>query len=82
MSNNPTSLRILDPGIRSLFSLESRWQAWLDVEVALAWAEAELGVIPHDAAAEIAAKAKLELLDRARIDEGWRRTAHPLVPLV
>ena len=82
MSNNPTSLRILDPGIRSLFSLESRWQAWLDVEVALAWAEAELGVIPHDAAAEIAAKAKLELLDRARIDEGLRRTAHPLVPLV
>jgi adenylosuccinate lyase len=82
MSNNPTSLRILDPGIRSLFTLESRWQAWLDVEVALAWAEAELGVIPHDAAAEIAAKAKLELLDRARIDEGLRRTAHPLVPLV
>jgi len=82
MSNNPTSLRILDPGIRNLFSLESRWQAWLDVEVALAWAEAELGVIPHDAAAEIAAKAKLELLDRARIDEGLRRTAHPLVPLV
>lgn len=82
MSNNPTSLRILDPGIRSLFSIESRWQAWLDVEVALAWAEAELGVIPHDAAAEIAAKAKLELLDRARIDEGLRRTAHPLVPLV
>jgi adenylosuccinate lyase len=75
-------MRVPDPGIRSLFSLESRWQAWLDVEVALAWAEAELGVIPHDAAMEIAAKAKLELLDRAGIDEGLRRTAHPLVPLI
>ena len=82
MSNNPTSMRVPDPGIRSLFSLESRWQAWLDVEVTLAWAEAELGVIPHDAAMEIAAKAKLELLDRAGIDEGLRRTAHPLVPLI
>jgi adenylosuccinate lyase len=82
MLNNPTSLRVLDPGIRSLFTLESRWQAWLDVEVALARAESELGVIPHDAATEIAAKAQLDLLDRARIDEGLRRTAHPLVPLV
>ncbi len=52
------------------------------MEAALALAEAELGVIPKDAASEITAKAKLDLLDRARIDEGLRRTAHPLVPLV
>ena len=82
MVNNPTSLRVLDPGIRGLFTLESRWQSWLDVEAALARAEAELGVIPEAAAKEIAAKAQFELLDRARIDEGLRVTAHPLVPLV
>jgi 3-carboxy-cis,cis-muconate cycloisomerase len=80
--SNPTSMRVSDPGIRALFTIESRWQAWLDVEVALARAEADLGVIPAAAVPEIARKAKLELMDRARIDEGLRRTAHPIVPLV
>jgi len=82
MMNNPTSPRVSDPGIRALFTLENRWQSWLDVEVALARAESELGVIPEDAMREIAAKARLDLMDRARIDEGLRRTAHPLVPLI
>jgi adenylosuccinate lyase len=82
MDENPTALRIADPGIRALFHLESRWQAWLDVEAALAEAEAELGMIPAAAAVEIRAKARLGLLDRERIEEGLRRTAHQLVPLV
>ena len=80
--SNPTSMRVTDPGIRSLFTIESRWQAWLDVEVALARAEADLGVIPAEAVPEIAAKANLALMDRDRIDEGLRQTAHPIVPLV
>ncbi|MBT5110271.1 MAG: adenylosuccinate lyase family protein [Rhodospirillaceae bacterium] len=82
MEENPTSLRVADPGIRDLFTLDSRWQAWLDVEAALALAEAELGMVPDGAAAEIVKKCKLELLDRDAIIEGLRRTAHPLVPLV
>lgn len=80
--SNPTSMRVSDPGIRSLFTIEARWQAWLDVEVALARAEADLGVIPAEAVPEIAAKAKLSLMDRKRIDDGLRQTAHPIVPLV
>ena len=32
----PTAARVSDPGIRALYRLENRWQAWLDVEVALA----------------------------------------------
>ena len=79
---NPTDMRIPDPGIRALFHIEARWQAWLDVEAALALAEADLGMIPQAAAEEIAAKAKLELIDRESLDEGFRRTAHQLVPLV
>ena len=63
MSDNPTSMRVPDAGVRSLFTLESRWQAWLDVEAALAKAEAELDVIPQDAAALIVKKSKLDLLD-------------------
>ena len=82
MSDNPTSMRVPDAGVRSLFTLESRWQAWLDVEAALAKAEAELDVIPQDAAAVIVKKSKLDLLDRANIEEGLIRTAHPLVPLI
>src|SRR5690349_8375525 len=78
----PTAARVSDPGIRALYRLENRWQAWLDVEVALAHAQAELGIIPADAAKAIAANAKLELMDRKRIDEGFARTGHTLVPLV
>jgi 3-carboxy-cis,cis-muconate cycloisomerase len=78
----PTAARITDPGIRALYRLENRWQAWLDVEAALAKAQAELGLIPADAADAIARAARLQLLDRARIDEGFARTGHTIVPLV
>src|SRR3546814_3127225 len=82
MDKNPTSLRVRDPGIRALFTIESGWQSWLDVEAALALAEAELGVVPEAAAKTIAAKARVDLLDRERIVEGLRRTGHQLVPIV
>ena len=78
----PTATRVADPGIRALYRLENRWQAWLDVEAALAKAQADLGIIPREAAAAIVAAARLELMDRARIDEGFARTGHTLVPLV
>src|SRR5258708_28011537 len=78
----PTAARVLDPGIRALYRLENRWQAWLDVEAALAKTQEELGIIPKGAAEAIGGAARLELLDRARIDEGFARTGHTIVPLV
>src|SRR3982074_2013584 len=78
----PTAARVADPGIRALYKQENRWRAWLDVEVALAHAQAELGIIPAEAAAAIAGAARLERLDRKRIDEGFARTGHTIVPLV
>ena len=78
----PTATRVSDPGIRALYQLENRWQAWLDVEAALAHAQAELGIIPAAAAEAIAKAAHLSLMDRARIDEGFARTGHTIVPLV
>ena len=78
----PTAARVLDPGIRALYRLENRWQAWLDVEAALAKTQEELGIIPEGAAEAIGGAARLELLDRARIDEGFARTGHTIVPLV
>ena len=80
--DNPTSARVADPGLRALYRLESRWQAWLDVEAALAEAQADLGIVPRGAADAIARAARLDLLDRARIDEATKRTSHTIVPLV
>jgi 3-carboxy-cis,cis-muconate cycloisomerase len=78
----PTASRVADPGIRALYRLENRWQAWLDVEVALARAQAELDIIPEEAAVAIARAARLDNMDRNRIDEGFARTGHTIVPLV
>src|ERR1700674_2892477 len=78
----PTAARVSDPGIRALYRLENRWQAWLDVEAPLAKAQAALGIIPREAAEAIARVARLELLARARLGEGFARTGHTLVPLV
>jgi len=78
----PTATRVSDPGIRKLYSQDSRWQAWLDVEAALARAQEDLDIIPKGAATAITKGARLELMDRARLSEGFQRTGHTLVPLV
>ena len=82
MQGEPTSYRVGDPGIRDLFSEASRLQSWLDVEVALAQAQAELDIIPQYAADEITSKAKFENLDLDNIHAALARTGHPIVPLV
>jgi 3-carboxy-cis,cis-muconate cycloisomerase len=78
----PTSLRIDDPGVRALFTEPARFQSWLDVEAALAQAQAELGIIPESAAREITRKAHLKYLDLTAVRAGLAKTGHPLVPLV
>ena len=82
MQGEATSFRVDDPGIRALFSEESRLQSWLDVEVALAQAQAELDIIPQYAAEEIASKAKFEYLNLGNIHEALARTGHTIVPLL
>lgn len=82
MQEEPTSLRIEDPGIRALFTEAGRYQAWLDVEAALALAQADLGIIPASAAEEITRKAHLSYLDLNAVRAGLARTGHPLVPLI
>jgi adenylosuccinate lyase len=82
MQERPRQAIVSDPAIRPLFERDARWQAWLDVEAALARAEAALGMVPPEAAEEIGRKAQLSLLDIPRIEEGLRVTGHPLVPLI
>ena len=66
----------------AIFNDEEKVQAWFDVEAALAQAQAELGMIPTEAAAEITMKAKIENVDLEEIGRGISATAHPIVPAI
>ncbi len=68
--------------MREVFSETNRMQKWLDYEAALAIEQGEMGIIPQDAAREIADRAKVEYLDMAKILEETARTKHSLVPTV
>lgn len=62
---------------------EAAWvQAMLDVEAALARAEAQVGVIPADAPDRIAAHCKVADFDVAQLGRDAERSASPVVPLV
>src|SRR6266446_5418011 len=65
-----------------LFATEERWQAWLDIESALALTQADLEMIPREAAGAITAACRIEHLDLGSIREGIARTSHPLMPLI
>ncbi|MFE4542338.1 adenylosuccinate lyase family protein [Arthrobacter sp. NPDC056727] len=68
--------------VRDLFTKTSKRQRWLDVEAALAKAEARLGIVPEAAARTIAENARLELLDEAELDNQERLTGHVMVPII
>ncbi|XTZ16550.1 adenylosuccinate lyase [Micromonospora echinospora] len=68
--------------MRSVFNDRQLMQSWLDVEAALARGQASLGVIPHAAAEQITAAARLDRLDTAALAGDAADTVHPLVPLV
>ncbi|GGP07871.1 adenylosuccinate lyase [Oceanobacillus neutriphilus] len=68
--------------MREIFSDSYLVQKWLDVEAALARAEAHLNIIPDEAAKEIDAKAKVENMDLNNLGVEIKRTSHPIVPLI
>lgn len=68
--------------MRRVFGDESLLQKWLDVEAALARAEARLGLIPAAAAEEISRQARAERLDMAEIKRLFDETGHPIVPVI
>lgn len=77
-----TDGRVPDAGIERLFTVANRFQARLDVEAALALAEAEVGLIPEQAGETIARAARVEQLDLDRIAADTASASHPLVPLI
>lgn len=68
--------------MREVFSLESTLGGWIQVEIALAKAEAELGIIPEEAAREIERRGKVEHFDVAALKRGIDATWHPIVPFI
>jgi 3-carboxy-cis,cis-muconate cycloisomerase len=68
--------------MRGVFSDRARVQAMLDVEAALARAEAATGVIPKDAAAPIAAGCRAEDYDLAELGRLTALAGNPAIPLV
>ena len=68
--------------MRKIFDEENRIQKWLDVEAALAKAQAKLGIIPQEAADEIEKKSHYKFLDMDFIFAEFKKTKHPLVPTV
>ena len=68
--------------LRGVFDEGPRLQGWLDVLAALARAQADLGIIPEEAASAIAGSASVELLDLAAVAEETRRTGHSTLGLI
>jgi 3-carboxy-cis,cis-muconate cycloisomerase len=69
-------------GMRAVFSDRARVQAMLDVEAAIARAEAETGVIPKDAAAPIALACRTDDYDLAELGRQTALAGNPAIPLV
>ncbi len=67
--------------IKKLLSTNALRQAWLDVESSLAQVQAELGIIPEEAAREITLKANLDFIDTAELSRDIEQTKAPIVSL-
>ena len=70
------------PRMKEIFCDEARFQAWLDVEAALARAQARLGIIPKDAAEKITKAATIDNIDIAAMTEHFTVSGFPIVPIV
>ncbi|WP_419897246.1 3-carboxy-cis,cis-muconate cycloisomerase [Roseomonas sp. USHLN139] len=70
------------PAMRAVFADRALIARYIEVEIALARAEARLGIIPASAAEEIAARCSLEDLDFDRLREETDNVGYPILPLV
>ena len=71
-----------EPRFVEAFSADRTIKSWLDVEEALARAQAEHEVIPASAAEAIRQKLATVEIDRGLLDEGTRLVGYPILPLL
>lgn len=78
----PIDFRYGRPKMKGVFEESARLQRLLDVEAVLARAEAKVGLIPREAAAEIAKKASTKHVTVERVEALERDTRHDLMAVV
>jgi adenylosuccinate lyase len=71
--------RYTRPDMAAIWSPQTRFRIWFEIEAHAADAMAELGIIPRDAAKTIWAKGKNASFDVARIDAIERETKHDVI---
>jgi adenylosuccinate lyase len=71
--------RYTRPEMAAIWSPETRFRIWFEIEAHAADTMAELGIIPKEAAAKIWANGKNAKFDAARIEEIERETKHDVV---
>jgi len=87
MAVNPADSPVLGAlygtdAMRAVFDERAFLQRMLDVEAALARAQARLGIVPAEAAAAITAAARADKLDLPALAAATRNTGYPVVGLV
>jgi 3-carboxy-cis,cis-muconate cycloisomerase len=70
------------PQMREVFSDEARTGYYLEIEAALARAQARLGIIPQEAAREIERACRIENIDLARLKQQTERIGYPILGVV
>jgi 3-carboxy-cis,cis-muconate cycloisomerase len=68
--------------MRRIFADENRIQKYLDIEAALARAQARLGIIPRDACDEICRHCRAQEYDFAKLKAQTERIGYPVLPVV
>ena len=71
--------RYTRPEMAAIWEAQTRFKIWFEIEAHAADAQAELGVIPKEAARTIWDKARNATFDVARIDEIERETKHDVI---
>src|SRR3984957_20027306 len=71
--------RYTRPEMAAIWEAQTRFKIWFEIEAHAADAQAELGVIPKEAAKVIWAKARDAIFDIARIDEIEREVKHDVI---
>ncbi len=72
---------IMDLTPDTLFSDSALWQSWLDVEAALARAQAGIGMIPAWAAKDITRHARIDAIGEDRLRASIAQTMAPILSL-
>ncbi|MDE2565787.1 MAG: 3-carboxy-cis,cis-muconate cycloisomerase, partial [Burkholderiales bacterium] len=68
--------------MRQVWSDENRTQKYLDIEAALARVQGRLGLIPQEAADEIASHCRVEQIDMALLRRQTERIGYPVLGVV